>query len=204
VGAGLLTLLASGLLEAFSVGLGHLTGATLAVSPWQAIAELAGLAVIVAIVAAVLRLWRTPIDDFSAATPASSYREDRRAARVVGLLVGLASALVIGLISGLNAALVLTPETNPLPRLDVVRLGLTQGPAFGLVFGLAAWAATGRAPQVRLLQLSLRLRGHGRVRFIPLLEDALNRQVLRQSGTMHQFRHAALQDYFAAQARRAT
>jgi hypothetical protein len=117
----------------------------------------------------------------------------------------MASALVIGLIIGLNGTSVPATGSGLPVRLpstfELILGGLTQGLAFGLVFGLVVWAATGRAPQVRLLQLSLRLRGHGRVRFIPLLEDALTWQVLRQAGTMYQFRHAALQDYFAARAR---
>jgi hypothetical protein len=40
--------------------------------------------------------------------------------------------------------------------------------------------------------------GGRRVRFVPLLEDALRRQVLRQAGAVYQFRHAELQDRLAA------
>jgi len=40
------------------------------------------------------------------------------------------------------------------------------------------------------------LRGR-RVRFVPLLQTALDRQVLRQAGAVYQFRHAALQDLLA-------
>jgi hypothetical protein len=40
------------------------------------------------------------------------------------------------------------------------------------------------------------LRGR-RVRFLPLLQTALDRQVLRQAGAVYQFRHAALQDLLA-------
>src|SRR5262249_21963769 len=36
-----------------------------------------------------------------------------------------------------------------------------------------------------------------RVRFIPLLETAVDRQVLRRAGAVYQFRHAALQDLIA-------
>src|SRR5215470_7217612 len=36
-----------------------------------------------------------------------------------------------------------------------------------------------------------------RVRFIPLLETAADRQVLRRAGAVYQFRHAALQDLLA-------
>jgi hypothetical protein len=42
----------------------------------------------------------------------------------------------------------------------------------------------------------------GRAHFLHLLEDALDRQVLRQAGAVYQFRHAALQDHFAAMHRK--
>lgn len=35
------------------------------------------------------------------------------------------------------------------------------------------------------------------MRFLPLLETALERQVLRQAGAVHQFRHAERQDRLA-------
>jgi hypothetical protein len=46
-------------------------------------------------------------------------------------------------------------------------------------------------------QVVLFLQGR-RVRFMPLLETALERQVLRQAGAVYQFRHADLQDRLAA------
>lgn len=72
--------------------------------------------------------------------------------------------------------------------------GWQKGLASGLTVGLDA--ASGPALELAKAELVLRLRGQ-RVRFMPLLETALERQVLRQAGTVYQFRHAALQDLLA-------
>jgi len=45
-----------------------------------------------------------------------------------------------------------------------------------------------------IAELLLALRGKGRVHFMGLLEQAVSRQVLRQAGTVYQFRHAELQE----------
>jgi len=49
-----------------------------------------------------------------------------------------------------------------------------------------------------LTQVVFALRLRGRVRFMRVCEDALDRQVLRQAGAVYQFRHAELQDHLAA------
>ena len=48
-----------------------------------------------------------------------------------------------------------------------------------------------------MVELVWRLRGQ-RVRFVSLLQTALDRQVLRQAGAVYQFRHAALHDLLAS------
>jgi hypothetical protein len=55
----------------------------------------------------------------------------------------------------------------------------------------------GAALSLLFTEMALRLQGRG-VRFMPLLEKALARQVLRQAGAVYQFRHADLQDRLAA------
>jgi hypothetical protein len=155
------------------------------------------LGVTLAAVAALLKLWRTPVGDLSAGTPSSTYRADRRAARTVALSFGVATGSAFLAIGGLNWAQFHKEE----PFWASLFAGLFQALQIGATFGIVAWVAAGVTPQVRFLQLALRARGHGRVEFLPLLEDALARQVLRQAGTMYQFRHAALQDYFAKHTR---
>jgi hypothetical protein len=64
----------------------------------------------------------------------------------------------------------------------------------GLVFGLVG----GSAASLRLTEVVLAFRRRGRVRFMRVCEEALDRQVLRQAGAVYQFRHAELQDHLAA------
>jgi hypothetical protein len=155
------------------------------------------LGVTLAALAAVLRLWRTPVEDLSAGTPFSTYRADRRAARTVALFFGVAAGAAYFAVGGLMQAQFHKGE----PFWPSLIAGLFQALEIGAAFGIVAWVAAGMTPQVRFLQLALRVRRHGRVQFIQLLEVALARQVLRQAGTMYQFRHAALQDYFTKQTR---
>ncbi|MFG2043736.1 NACHT domain-containing protein [Dactylosporangium sp. NPDC048998] len=134
---------------------------------------------VVDLVDSLLTLWGTPLATTGAATPIEVYRSDRKRTGSVGLVAGLVGGLVVGLGSGLS-----------------VGLGL------GLVSGLAAMLAGvlifGRGPALELTMVELiwALRGQ-RVRFIALLQTALDRQVLRQAGPVYQFRHAALQDLLA-------
>jgi hypothetical protein len=79
--------------------------------------------------------------------------------------------------------------------------GLVRGLAVGLAVGLLFGLVDGASPPLLFAEVALRLRGR-RVRFMPLLETALQRQVLRQAGVVYQFRHAALQDRLADRYRR--
>lgn len=118
----------------------------------------------------------TPLATAHAVGPLDIYRIDRRRALAFGLVSGFVGGLVFGL-GGLVGGLV---------------FGLVSGLAVGLVLGLAA----GFGPVLRLtvVQMIWCLRGQP-VRFIPLLQTALHRQILRQAGAVYQFRHAVLQDF---------
>ena len=120
----------------------------------------------------MLTLWATPIARSPSATPAATYGSDRRTTLNLALVIGLA----IGLTAGLTT-------TSPVA-------GACLGPAAALI----AWLAFGQVPLVKLTELLLACRGHGRWHFLPLLEDACNRHILRKAGTVYQFRHATLQD----------
>jgi hypothetical protein len=149
------------------------------------------LAMLVGLIVGLVRVWRTPVADVSAGTPYSTYRADRRAARLVTLLVAALAGLAI-----VMAMIIESPFEDATHR-GTFTIGLLAFLQSVAIFGWLPWATTGAAPQLRVAQGTLRLLGRGRVQFIPLLEDALVRQVLRQAGTMYQFRHAALQDYLA-------
>jgi hypothetical protein len=123
--------------------------------------------------------WSRPLETLTITNPAQTYRSDTLRTAVVGLAMGLAFGLTFGLTIGLAG-------------------GLMYGLAFGLTMGLAFGLAAGHGPAVDLqvMRLTWRLRGT-RVRFMPLLQTAAQRQILRQAGAVYQFRHAALQDLFA-------
>jgi hypothetical protein len=133
-----------------------------------------GLAV--GLVIGIVEAWSRPRPDTRASTPLESYRSDRRLTLVVGLAVavGLGEGLVGGLTGG-------------------VLFGLVAGLGSGLTGELESGFAPGPAVTIRGLEMVFWMRGKP-VRFLPLLETALDRKVLRQAGTVYQFRHSALQD----------
>lgn len=141
--------------------------------------------------AGLIEVWREPAATAQAVSPREVYQSDRRVALAVGLLIGAAFAVV----GALSAGLLLGPLIG-------LEAGLASGLVFGLVLGLvgallAGLAAAGPAVHVVVVELVWWLRGES-VRFLPLLEAALERQVLRQAGAVYQFRHAELQDRLAA------
>jgi hypothetical protein len=132
------------------------------------------LGVCVGLMVGILRVWRTPVADVSAGTPYSTYRADRRAARMVSLFVGVVVALGIVMVVLIESPLKDATHTE---TFIIGLLALLQSAA---IFGWLPWASAGAAPLLRLSQVALRIKGRGRVQFMPLLEDALVRQVLRQ------------------------
>jgi hypothetical protein len=139
-----------------------------------------------------------------ASTPAGVYDSDCRQALTFSFAAGLAFGLLGGPAFGLAAGLAsLLPGGLTLGLAAGLALGFTSGLASGLMVGLAWGLGFGlvglmrlpgsAAPQLIMAEMAWRLRGQ-RVRFLPLLETALKRQVLRQVGSKYQFRHAALQD----------
>jgi hypothetical protein len=137
------------------------------------------LGMLIAMVAA----WRLPLAATSAVSPYSVYRKDVRSQLMNGLLGGLLMGLLVGLWVGLD---------------DGLGAGLSFGLAVGVLMGLLSGAAYGAASSLLFTEIALRLQGR-RVRFMPVLETALERQVLRQAGAVYQFRHADLQDRLAGQ-----
>jgi hypothetical protein len=120
---------------------------------------------------------------------------------VAGLVSGLAVGLLFGLfVFMLASGLAVTPEGGLAGGLaSGLTSGLTSGLAAGLAAGITAGAmsASGPARDLALMELTWTLCG-APVHFIPLIQTALERQVLRQAGAIYQFRHAALQDLLTA------
>jgi hypothetical protein len=132
-------------------------------------------------------VWRTPLAATAAATPRLVYQKDVQSQLLSGFVLGIVFGVgmgLIGLVGGLGFGLV-----GPLG------FGLVCGLAVGLV--VLFWG--GAASSLLLFtETALLLQGQ-RVRFMPLLENALAKQVLRQAGAVYQFRHADLQDRLADQ-----
>lgn len=120
---------------------------------------LAGLAVglVVGLLQMLNELTRLPLPPppQPAATPASAFRADQRVALLLGLAGGLVSGLLMGLVVGL---------------------------VVGLAGGLASAVVDQASSAVLIAQIALRTQATGYVRFLPLLQDANRRQVLRQTG----------------------
>ncbi|MGW5644626.1 hypothetical protein ACWEV3_12460 [Saccharopolyspora sp. NPDC003752] len=111
-------------------------------------------------------LWGTPVATAHAVSPWDVFRSDRRRA----LVGGLATGPTFGLAAGITGAFVVGFANVLVVELTSPTLNLT------------------------VVQMIWRLCGQ-QVRFLPLLQAALRRQILRQAGTVYQFRHAALQDF---------
>jgi hypothetical protein len=148
-------------------------------------------------------VWRLPLAKRLDVTPSLVYRRDVRSHMLGGLVIGLLGGLVIGLVAVL--VFVFTPLGEflwgePLSRqiYYALMVGLIGGFMGGLVGGLGSGLRAGAAPLLRFTEMALWPRER-RVRFMPLLESALDRQVLRQAGAVYQFRHADLQDRLAEQ-----
>jgi hypothetical protein len=139
---------------------------------------------------------RQPGISTSDVTPRLIYRMDMRSHILVWLVRGLTVVVVGGLLYGLLPALPIGFERE----LQRMLLGLLMIGFFVLLIPirLSADLRLGAASSLLVTEIMLFL--HGRpVRFMPLLETALKKQVLRQAGAVYQFRHAELQDRLAEQ-----
>jgi hypothetical protein len=146
-----------------------------------------------------LNLWTTPVADSPSATAVGTYRADRRTSVIFGLALGLAGGLVFGFLGWLMVEWDEHSSGGPTGLAIGLGPGLAIGLGLGLWAGLGVAVAAGQVPMVKLTELILSPPWGRRAHFRRLLEDALDRQVLRQAGSVYQFRHAALQAHLAAQ-----
>jgi hypothetical protein len=141
---------------------------------------------------------RIPVTQLSSTTPLSTYLRERRDGLFYGLSAG-SLCVVVGVLLGLEVVL----HAGPLAYAFIFLPG--SGLALGLMSGL--WFGLMSSPfasPLWLTEIALLSQGRGQGRFMPLLEGALDRQVLRQTGAVYQFRHAELQDHLAAMHRQRT
>jgi hypothetical protein len=188
--------LISGLVIGVSVGVDE--GFAGGLSAGATVGVMLGLIIAIAlgVPLALVDVWRAPLAAMPAVTPRVVYRRDVRS----NLVSGLMGSLIGGLFGGIIAWLLgIMEPTEPLePLWFGLTFGLACGVPLGIAIGLVGGFRAGAAPSLLLLftELAVWLRGR-RVRFMPLLETALARQVLRQAGAVYQFRHADLQDRLA-------
>jgi hypothetical protein len=131
----------------------------------------------------LIDVWLIPLAATSDVTPRLVYHRDVRSHLVSGLM----GAPIGGIVGGLFGYLIGSP---------VLLFALIFGLTFGLTLGLVSGFRAGAATSLLFAELALWPRRR-RAQFMPLLETALDGQVLRQAGAVYQFRHADLQDRLA-------
>jgi len=128
---------------------------------------------------------------------------------MLGFVAGrVINALASSAGSALEAPLAAAVESYAAERSYSLR-GLTCGLVGLPIFVLGQWQwglaivvasmsfAIGPYVAIQILEFVLLAHGRGRIRFIAALDDAHHRQVLRQVGSLYQFRHAAVQEFLA-------
>ncbi|HEX4657182.1 MAG TPA: hypothetical protein VH307_07340 [Streptosporangiaceae bacterium] len=121
----------------------------------------------------------------SSFSPLSSWRSDRMAGLVVGVVLGLWAWLGAGLVLGFR---------------DGPVAGTVVAPALALFVGLGAALSNSKTWASLFASVQLASYWHTPVRLMRFLDDARQRSVLRTVGSVYQFRHARLQDRLAERA----
>jgi hypothetical protein len=190
------SVLGFGLLSGFGVGLdeGLANGLIAGVGGGLTFGLIFG--VVLGVLLGLVDVWRAPLAAMLAVTPRVAYRRDMRSHRVSGLMIGLTGGIVGGIGGWLAGPWQSTESLEP-GWYEGLTLGLAFGLTLGLLSGLVSGFRAGAAPSLLFTEIALWPRRR-RVRFMPLLETAMDRQVLRQAGAVYQFRHADLQDRLAA------
>jgi hypothetical protein len=175
---------AVGLLHVLAAGLGNELAYGPAGGPIYGVAAASALGVTFGLTFGLglgIRNWsRTPQATDKPLTPRDSLRRDLRLTCLEALSLGLATALAFGL------------------ELTLVA-GATNGLSYGLLFGLTFALMIGlRGCSGTYLVTLVCVRRHAPLRLMRFLDDAYRLGLLRQSGTVYQFRHAKLQDRLAA------
>ena len=127
------------------------------------------------------RLCTTPIVDSPSVTAAETYRADRQVSLALGVVPG---AMIASIFFIFASGSIITRVAFAL--------------FLGIGFGVCAGFSTGMVPLLKSAELMLACRGLGFIRLQRLLEDASDRQLLRQVGAIYQFRHYVIQDHLAA------
>lgn len=126
-----------------------------------------------------------------ATSPGAVLARDRQAALLLMLMGGLAYGAALGVAFGFGAAEIAAKDT--LGAVLGAVFGLVAGIAAGLVFGLGLSMVQTAWPSYMLTKGWLALYDRLPWSLMNFLADAHQRGVLRQTGTVYQFRHLELQ-----------
>jgi WD40 repeat protein len=136
-----------------------------------------GVGIPAGLVIGIFGVWSMPDERAVSASPRGTYVNDRRARTSMSLFAGGAVALSVGVVAG-------------------AFLGATAGLLYagiaGVTVALLARVTFGVSSALQFAEFLV-----NGPRLMRLLEDALAREVLRQAGSVYQFRHAELQDHLA-------
>ncbi|MFE9765009.1 hypothetical protein ACFYPC_10820 [Streptomyces sp. NPDC005808] len=140
-------------------------------------------------------LARISPDADSPVGPMSAWNQDRKQSLSTGLVFGLA----VGFAAGLTDALAMARHD---PLGVAVPIGLITGVVIGMVTGVAAGLTVSHSWRTMVVFAQLWVQRALPLRAMRFLEDARQRQVLRETGPYYEFRHARLQDFLSRQQER--
>jgi hypothetical protein len=103
-----------------------------------------------------------------------------------GVIFGVAGGFWVGLAFGVGGE-----------RASGLTAGVLIGIIAGVSWGIAGAIAASQTVGLFISCTALRIRGIAPLHLLAFLEDARRRQVLRQAGSVYQFRHAEPQDYLS-------
>ncbi|GAA3979816.1 hypothetical protein [Streptomyces plumbiresistens] len=124
--------------------------------------------------------------------PKSAWNEDRKHSLSTGVVFGLAMGFAAGLTDSLATA-----RHDPLGV--AIPVGLITGVVVGVVTGTAAGLTVSNSWRTMVVFVQLWVLRVLPLRAMRFLEDARERDVLRETGPFYEFRHARLKDYLARQ-----
>jgi len=168
-----------------------------ALSPLTVAAAAIILAVANSLVYLVTRVWSADVTDDDDLAPARSEASSRRARTLAGVTFGLSMAASNAVWAWAFCAL-LSRQAPDLHHLISGTFTVALALAFGLTAGCAAGLPIFWHTSLTMSELFFRLTGRP-VHFMALLQRAHNRKILRQAGSIYQFRSAELQAELASQ-----
>jgi hypothetical protein len=135
----------------------------------------------------LVEAWHVPVAASLDVSPWVLYQKNMRSLLIEGPVVGVMGGFAVWVMAAVAGRQGLR---------DALPAAIAGGLVFALLAALRSAAGRGAALSLLVTEIALRLKAR-RVQFIPLLQTALEKQVLRQAGAVYQFRHADLQDRLA-------